>query len=194
VIHTSPDTGALAVRFNAEVAISSLAYKQGSPYLGMLTGGHLLHLVNAATPLGTPRVSRKLEFIPGSQTILVVNRSSDLDVLLFPDTNVPSTTADNTFVRLIHAAPGLSSVDIYVTATDTDLATATPIFTSIAYKTATPYLDVPGGNYRIRVTAAGSKTVVSDTNTLTLQKGRVYTSLTVGGGGAPLENTTVLDL
>lgn len=194
VVHTSPDTSALAVRFNVEVAINSLTYKSASSYVKMLSGGHTLHVVNAATPLGTPRISRNLEFRGGDQTALVVGGSANLDILLVPDSNAASTTPGNARLRLVHAASELAAVDVYVTDPAASLSTSSPNVTSLAFKGTSPYLEFPEGNYRVRVTPAGSKSVSSDSGTLSLTKGHVYSSVLVGGLGAPLQSVTLTDL
>lgn len=194
VIHAAPSTGALAVRFNVEVAVNSLAYKSASPYVNILSGGHTLHLVDAATPLGAPRVSRSLEFAGSDYTALIIGASSTLDVVLVPDDSVPSATAGNARLRVVHAASELTGVDVYVTDPAASISSVSPSLTNVAFKGASAYLDLPQGNYRVRVTLTGSKSVISDSGTTTLTKGHVYSSVTVGGFGVSLQNITLVDV
>lgn len=65
----------------------------------------------------------------------------------------------------VHAASlGPASVSIYVTAPDTvSIVGQTPI--NLNYKQAGRPTQIPAGNYRIRVTAQGSPTVIFDTGT-----------------------------
>jgi Domain of unknown function (DUF4397) len=193
VIHTSPDSGALAVRYNAEVAILSLGYKTASVYIDALSGGQIFHVVSAATPLAAPRFSKTLGLVPGDNTVVVLGGSGSLDLLALQDTTAPSPTSENALLRLIHAAHGLTNVDIYVTDPDTSLTSVAPTLSNVPFKSVSDYLELPGGNRRVRFTTAGSKVVRSDTNTISLTRGRVYTCLAVGGGEGPQETVTLLD-
>ena len=92
-------------------------------------------------------------------------------------------------MRAVHGAPSAPAVDIYVTAPGADLEAATPALTGVPFGAASDYLTAPAGDYQVRVTPAGSKTVVIDSGTLTLAAGQVRTAIAVDspGGGAPFE-------
>ncbi len=88
-------------------------------------------------------------------------------------TNVP---ADQTGVRVLHAAPRVPAVDIYVSAPDAALPT-TPTISSLSFANFAPppdqaSLKVPKGNYQIRLTAAGSKDVVFDSGSVPFPGGQ----------------------
>ncbi|MFT4940708.1 MAG: hypothetical protein ACI88A_003766 [Paraglaciecola sp.] len=78
-----------------------------------------------------------------------------------------SVTAGNVRVQIVHAAPQAPEVDIYVTAPDTDLSLEQALATA-AYKDFTAQVEVPAGDYQIRITPAGSTTVVFDSGTVAL--------------------------
>jgi hypothetical protein len=87
-------------------------------------------------------------------------------------------------------------VDVYVTAPGADLATATPALTGVEFGDASDYLEVPAGDYQVRVTPAGTKTVAIDSGALTLSGGQVRTVIAVDapGGGAPFDFLVLADL
>ena len=64
-----------------------------------------------------------------------------------------------------------------------------PIVAGLAYKGASAYLTPAIGNARLRVTQAGTKTVLIDSGTLTFSNSEVATLFVIGsaanGGGAP---------
>ena len=61
---------------------------------------------------------------------------------------------------------------------------------------ASDYLEIPGGDYQLRVTPAGSKTAVIDSGTLSLAAGQVRTVIAVDspGGGAPFDLLLLADV
>jgi DNA-binding beta-propeller fold protein YncE len=87
-------------------------------------------------------------------------------------------------------------VDVYVTEPGADIATATPVLTSVPFGAASDYLSVPAGDYQVRVTPAGTKIVVIDSGSLTLAAGQVRTAIAVDspGGGAPFDLLVLADL
>ena len=88
------------------------------------------------------------------------------------------------------------AVDIYVTAPGADLETALPVLTSVEFGDVADYLEVPAGDYQVRVTPAGTKVVALDSGTLTLESGQVRTVIAVDapGGGAPFDLLVLADL
>jgi hypothetical protein len=58
------------------------------------------------------------------------------------------------------------------------------------------YLEVPAGDYQVRVAPAGTKVVAIDSGTLTLESGDVRTAIAVDtpGGGAPFDLLVLADL
>lgn len=86
---------------------------------------------------------------------------------------VSDVGAGNARLQVVHAAPGAPPVDVYVTAPDTALADAGDPTVSFEFGEFTEdQLEVPAGDYRIRVTPVGdTDTVVYDSGTVTLIEG-----------------------
>jgi hypothetical protein len=57
--------------------------------------------------------------------------------------------------------------------------TINPTISDFAFKDNSSYLEVPAGDYRVRITLAGTKTVAIDTGTLGLQDGQIRTAFAV---------------
>lgn len=83
------------------------------------------------------------------------------------------TNLNNVRVRVAHLAAAAPDVDVYVTAAQANLADATPLnSTPLAFKGAIDALEVPAGEYRIRITAAGdASAVVYDSGSVALPAG-----------------------
>lgn len=125
-------------------------------------------------------------------TVIASGLVADIAPIVLEDD--ASTPAPGTVrIRAVHGAP---AVDVYVTAPDADLASATPVLTNVAFGDASDYIDAPAGEYQVRVTPAGTRTVVIDSGALTLTGGQVRTAIAVDavGGGAPFDLLLLADL
>ncbi|MNR06446.1 hypothetical protein D3C85_1225180 [compost metagenome] len=84
---------------------------------------------------------------------------------------------------------------MYLTTPAQDIAAVTPTIAAIGYKSAVPAsgqdsIYVDGGTYRLRVTTAGTKTVIFDSGALTVNKNDdwLITTIPADGFGAVVPN------
>lgn len=104
------------------------------------------------------------------------------------DNAAAAVTAGNARVQVVHAAASAPEVDIYVTAPDDMLDGATALATA-AFTEFTGQVEVTAGDYRIRITPAGSLDVVFDSGTISLTDGAdllVMATDNVGTGSSPV--------
>ena len=127
-------------------------------------------------------------------TVIVGNDLASITALVFLD-DFTSPASGQAKVRFIHAAPGASSVDIYVGAPGSGTA-GTPAVTNLAYQGAAGYLSVPDGSYQAYFTLTGSNTIAIDSGVLTLGSGQVRTAVAIGDPavGKPLSAVLLSDL
>jgi trimeric autotransporter adhesin len=158
-----------------------------------------LSFLDASDYLELEAGSRQVVFLTTESTLdsLQLNLAEGVDYTVFPccfgfpntlfltDDNAESANG-NARVRVIHFANG-PTVDVYVTAPDTDLETETPTLVALRRFDVSEYQELSSGDYQIRVTRAGSKTVVIDGGTQALGPGQVRTVVVVEaeGGGEP---------
>jgi hypothetical protein len=84
------------------------------------------------------------------------------------ENDAAAPAAGSAQVQVIQTVSGQPSLDVYLTDAAADLATA-PKLATVAYDESTPLTTVPSGaNYRLRVTAAGSSSVLYDSGAFTL--------------------------
>lgn len=189
-VHMSPDAPALSVLLDGEVLESGLTYRQGTAYASVATPVQ----VNVHDATGRSLLSARLSLDAGRpHTLLVLNRLATIQALLLVDD--PTSAGNNARARVVHAAPSLGSVDIYITAPDAELAGATPALTGVTFRGVSNYLVMAGGTHRLRATAAGTTTVLLDANPLAAPAGSVRT-IVLGeapGGGAPFSVVLVED-
>ena len=193
VVHASPDAPGVDVLVDNSVVLNGVTYKQASSYLDVPAGSRNIKVQAAGG--GAVVINADAAVARGNAyTVIATGLLANIEPLVLAD-DLTAPAAGNIKVRLVHGAPGVGNVDIYVTAPGADLAGATPTLTSVPFQGASDYLEVPAGDYRVRVTAAGTKTVALDTGTLTLASGQIRTAIAVEapGGGAPLAPLLLAD-
>jgi hypothetical protein len=187
VVHASPDAPNVDVLVDNAIALSDVPYLGVSDYLEVPSGSRNLK-VNAAGSATTVIDADADLAEDGDYTVIASGLVSGIEPIVLADDNT-APASGNVRVRAIHGAPSAPAVDIYVTAPGADLATATPVLTGVEFGQVGDYLEAPAGTYQIRVTPAGTKTVVIDSGALTLASGQVRTAIAVDavGGGAPFD-------
>lgn len=172
VIHAASDAPNVNVLVGGQPVIQDLAYAQSSDNFSLAPA-----TINVAVQ----------GILPGNTTATVIG---PLDLALAAATNykvfavgsvagetleplvvtsdVKDLAAGNVRLQVVHAASAAPTVDIHVTAPDAALGTA---LATLEYKGSTAALDVPAGNYRVRITLPGQQAVVFDSGSLTLAGG-----------------------
>jgi hypothetical protein len=97
--------------------------------------------------------------------IAVPGEATTTNLLFINDPYDKELTANNARVRIVNGSFNAQNVDVYLTAANVDIATVGPNFAAAAYKSAVPAssansVDFTAGAYVMRVTLAGSKTVI----------------------------------
>ncbi|MFN8653514.1 MAG: DUF4397 domain-containing protein [Gemmatimonadales bacterium] len=194
VVHASPDAPAVDVLVDNSVVLNGVTYKQASDYLDVPSGTRNFKVQAAGGGAVVINVDAALTR-GNAYTVIATGLLASIEPLVLADDLTPPA-AGNVKVRLVHGAPNVANVDIYVTAPGADLATATPTLTAVPFQAASDYLEVPAGSYQVRVTPTGTKTVALDTGTLTLTSGQIRTAIATeaAGGGAPLSALLLADL
>lgn len=187
VVHASPDAPDVDVLLDDAEVLGDVPYLTASDYLDVPAGPQNLKVNAAGT--ATTVVNADLSLVDGTDyTVIATGLAEAIEPIVLQDDN-SAPTAGNVRVRAIHGAPGAPAVDIYVTAPSADLETMIPLLANVEFGNVADYIEAPAGDYQVRVTPAGTKTVVIDSGTLTLSSGQVRTAIAVdaAGGGAPFD-------
>jgi hypothetical protein len=194
VVHASPDAPAVDVLVDDAAALSNVDYLTASDYVELADGAHNVKVNAAGT--STTVIDADVDLADGTDYTVIASGLLDAiqPIVLEDDNSTPA--AGTARVRAIHGAPSAPAVDVYVTAPGADLEAASPALSNVAFGAVADYLEVPAGDYQVRVTPAGTKTVVIDSGALTLTSGQVRTAIAVDapGGGAPFDLLILDDL
>ncbi len=174
VIHASPDAPRVNVLLDGDAVLTEVDYKAGSGFTSLDRGTYDI-TVDAITPAGDATVISVADASLAADTdytVLAIGKVANGTlaplVIANPDTPVTSGQAR---AQVVHGAPDAPAVSVYVTAPGADLATATPLGTFSFGEDLGP-VEVPAGNYQIRVTLAGNPAaVVYDAGTVALAGG-----------------------
>lgn len=188
--------GRAAVDFRADGAThgAALGYSTNWSANAVLPSGSRAfsaRLTGATTDLATATKSLANS---GSYSIVLAKRPTTDSLVVYSDTAATPGT-DKAWVRLLNVAPAAGNVDVYVTAAAADIATATPQAAAVAFLSPSKYIEVASGAQRVRITTAGTKTVVLDINTIALPSRGVrgIALLDSNAGGVPLQGVTSIE-
>lgn len=193
VLHASPDAPKVDVLAGGAVlnGLENVDYQMAS---GVFTVNATVYpvTVNAITPDGPVEVlSTSLTANADALTsVIAVGSVADgtLEILALP--TMPNVSVSGTTqLQVVHAAPLAPTVDIHVTAPDVTALSSATVLATASYKDATALISVASGDYRIRITPAGSDTVVFDSGTVALASEEmllIAATQNVGPGDSPV--------
>ena len=176
-VHASPDAPKVDILVNNK-KIADASYTQATGFQSVAPGNIKIDInVNGSQPVVTALTANVALERNKYYTVFAANNVATIKAIVAIDEN-NAPAAGNAKVRVVHAAPNAANVDVFVTAPAADLTSAsvTPTLTfnfqGIIPANGVKALEIPGGDYRIRVTPAGSKaTVVYDSGTINVAAG-----------------------
>ncbi|CAJ96833.1 DUF4397 domain-containing protein [Cupriavidus necator] len=148
-------------------------YKFVSTYFNVETGNQLISFNTAGTQTELGRAT--LTAATGHKyTVVALPGASSAETLTIDDPFEKGLLSHKARVRSLNASFNAQNIDIYLTLPAIDLNSVGPTFANVGYKQAVPAsgtdsIDVDGNTtYRLRITTAGTKTVIFDSGALTL--------------------------
>ncbi|AEI80955.1 hypothetical protein CNE_2c20020 [Cupriavidus necator N-1] len=169
-------------------------YKFVSTYFNVETGNQLISFNTAGTQTELARAT--LVAATGHKyTVVALPGASAAETLTIDDPFEKGLLSNKARVRSLNASFNAQNVDVYITIPAIDLNSVAPTFGAVGYKQASPAsgkdsLDLDGGTYRLRITTAGTKTVIFDSGALTLANNAdwLITTIPVDGIGGLTPN------
>jgi hypothetical protein len=177
VVHASPDAPAVDIvvndGFDAPL-VEDLAFPQATGFVSVAPATSNVKVAAANT--STAVINADLSLLGAMRyTVLAVNTLASIEPLVATDDARRIATAAK--LRVIHAAPAATNVDIYVTAPGASIAMLAPTLASVPFKANTGFLQLPAGDYTVTVTPAGTKTPAIGPVDITLNASGVYTAI-----------------
>ena len=158
--HVTPGTTSACIRIDPSTTT-----------LGLREAGAVSD-IGSFVPTLTPRTSYTV--------IPFISDDGSIQTFTLTDAYVP--TSGLAGLRVVHVAPGLGSLDVYVTPREGPLGV--PSAGNIGFGNNTDFFDVNPGTNTVRFTTATTSTVVFDAGPITLLPGSLSTLLLSQPGGA----------
>ena len=171
-VHASSDAPLANVWINDQAALTGVDYGVGSGYVRLpegansvqvdvqLPGGDIATVVDKTT-LDLDSDLYYTAFVVGDAS----GAPNPVEPLIVTRSATSMADANSLDVQVVHAASGMPAVDLYVTEPGVALADSSPI-TNLAYKASTDVLNIPAGDYQVRL--AVGDTVAFDSGTIPL--------------------------
>lgn len=172
VLHASPDAPAVNVLIDGVVQVAGADYKDGSRELSLPSGTYSVQ-VDGLTPGGDTTVIGPVDLTLATDVQYTIVAAGDVaniaPVIVEGPGNSPAV--GNVRATVVHGAPAAPAVDVYVTAPGADLSANAPLG-SFSFGGILGPVEIPGGEYQIRVTAAGdAAAAVYDSGPVVLSSG-----------------------
>ncbi|WP_144210958.1 DUF4397 domain-containing protein [Shewanella donghaensis] len=176
VIHASSDAPMVNVTANGAALLQDVDYAVSSGLIEVEAATYAV-TVDAKLADGTTLTVLEADLPAGADmeyTAVALGNVSDENLMLKVVANEKADiTSGNARVQVLHAAPDVGLVDVYVTAPMADISVMEPTL-SANYMDNSGQLEVPTDDYQIRITPNGDKTVVFDSGTVNLATGTDY--------------------
>jgi len=179
IINLSPDMGPVNL-FIGTAQVNTF----GNPYTFEVNPGYF-YVPSIATPYqirsalgsGAPIFSRNDILQSGAKYSLFITGSllqgSDTTIFTVDTATIP--TIGRGKLRFVNASPtATGGLDLYAN------GTLTKEFTGIVYLKQSSYVELPVGNYDLKINATGSPSTLSEQPSVTIQDGRLYTLYAYG--------------
>jgi hypothetical protein len=185
--HASTGYPLLALRLDDQQRQGQAAYGQNAVYAEVDDGSPSLTITTQASGTAlltaTPTLSKGRYY-----TSLALGAAGALRQVLLDD-NQGEPDTNRALLRVVNASPDSGALDVYLTGAAEELSAAVPVQSGAVYGAVGGWVTVASASWRLRVTAANSKTDVRlDVSNLTLSNRQVGTLVLTPGEGGVLTN------
>jgi hypothetical protein len=198
VFHASPDAPKVDVWLDGEKALEGVDYQQTSGQISVPSGAHTVQLEAILPDESTVTVlpETALDLVADTEYNVIATGKAALlgsgEEMAFTPLIVSRDylTPAGARVQAVHSAPDAPMVDLYITAFDAQLDGITPFADDIVYKDSTEAVEVPAGDYQIRITDPNDSSIVYyDSGEVTIPAGSDWVALATtntAAGDAPV--------
>jgi hypothetical protein len=193
VVNASMDYAAVDMFLDDKRKISNVGYETGSSYLKVDADKYTTEFTRADA--SSALASFKQEYLRDDRyTFLAMGRTGGFKVLTLDET-ADEASDGKTKLRLVNAASDAGNLDVYLTDATTALVDAAPTFANVSVDALASegYVNLDNGTYRLRATAAGSKSDIRlDVAAVSLASKAVNTIVLAGTTGGVLADAMLL--
>jgi hypothetical protein len=188
--NASPDLGTVDISIGDNLSVGLLNYEGFSNYRPAATGTQPITVDLTGTTTQVLQTPQDLE--NGNLfSYIIFGRSNAPRALLLAD-NVDLPGGGNVKLRFVNATVEKASLDLYVTNPGQDLTSVAPTVAGVTAGTASDFIERNAGSSEVRITPAGSKTVLYDSGQVTFTERNAYSLVAYERGDPAQVNVGVL--
>ena len=171
VMNATPDQTNINVLLDGTSVASSIVYGAANTYAETKAGSRHLQVEPASAT--DVFLDQTFNLAGGtSSTAIIANFSASSSAIVLTDDNIASTTTGHIKLRIVNAAPGLGTVDVYVLPSGTSINNSTPAIVSLGFESSSNYLDLAAGSYSVVFTPHGSLFASFNTGDISFNAGQ----------------------
>ncbi|RFA17019.1 hypothetical protein B7R22_01595 [Subtercola boreus] len=186
--HLSPDTSAVDIRLSALAggtvtqSLSNIGYGAVSAYMALSPGTYVVAMVPTGGDFTQPIIQTSVTVVAGQPlTVAAFGKNADLRAAAYRD-DLTTPPAGQSRVRVVQASTIVPTVSVAT-------STGRSIATDVAQGVATDYASVPGGPWKLDLTAGA----VQSTADVDLAQGSISTLFVLDNASGGLALKPVLD-
>ena len=192
ILNAFSEAPAINVSVASTAVTTGLAFQGLTQYLSVTSGTPTVTV--GVTGASTTLINTTYNIASGTNyTYIVFGPLTGVGAILGSDAfNDPG----NGFfaLRVVNAAPGLSAVDVYLTAPGADISSSAPSLGNVSYGVTSAFSPIAiGANFEIRVTPTGTKEVIFDSTPKTFAEHSATDLVVFGKGSGKLVNVALLN-
>ena len=187
VAHLSPDTAGVDIQLTAlsggkvVESLTDVVYGQVSNYMALPQGTYVVSMASTGQSMAAPVIQTSITITAGQpMTVAAYGKNADLRSVVFTDDLTAPATGQSR-IRVVQASASVPTVDIATT-------TGVVVATQAKQGTATPYANVPAGNWMLDLTGASNPSTAE----VNLAPGSVSTLFVLdnASGGVTISSVT----
>ena len=187
VVHAAPfadslDGTSVTVRVNGANTLTDVEFGDFTDYLSLPAGAYTLDVVPTGTT--TVAMTANVTLTDNTDYTVFATGNGTLQPLaleaLVDDNTAPA--AGNLKVRVVHAAPFADSEDGTRVSVRTDIGAVVGGLDNVPFFAASPYLELPAGNYDLKIATPDGSANLIDAAPVDLPAGAILDVVAVGDG------------
>lgn len=173
-LHAAAGAPSVDIQVDEALLITNLGFSDVSNYTGLAAGDHSFRVFPSGSAVsGQEVIAGDIRDVRSGMdyTMAVLGEKGEVHAQMLED-RTAAPMGDRAKVRLFHASPDAPAVNV--------TAGGSTLFSDVAFRDVTPFVEVPAGSVDIQVRSAIDDTVVLTVPNYRLEAGNVYTLVGLG--------------
>lgn len=192
IVQASPSVPTSNVVIDGTTQSDTMTYGSASSYVQIRSGSAHVQFIPVNTT--TPTLDTHVSLGSGTNSTLVISGlSPNISTTLLSDSQTIPTAGDFS-LRIMNAAPSLGPADVYIVPSGTNIASATPAISALAFQSVSPYSSFTAGTFQIFFTIPNTKTSLFDPQNISFSSAQNRTIIVLDGPVSGFTTVTLADL